>query len=364
MTDLLYEIALSLVPGIGSRNAKALIAYCGSSKAIFSTPKAQLLKIPGIGPATVKSICSSKTLERAEQELHFINKYKVNASFYLDDDYPIRLKQCPDCPLVLYTKGQGNLDAHRMVAVVGTRSMTEYGKELCTDFISSLSQNNISIVSGLAYGVDITAHKMAIKNYLPTYAVLAHGLDRIYPYHHREIAKEMMLNGGLVSEFMSNTNPDKQNFPQRNRIIAGLCDATIIVEGKEKGGALITAYYANDYSRDVFAFPGNVNQENSKGCNNLIKRDQAALIDNASDFLKAMAWEEIQIVNKKDTSLFANLNEDEKRIIRYLKIEKEMNLDQLSVHLGYDSAKLSTDLLALEFSGKVRTLPGNRVRLN
>jgi DNA processing protein len=346
--------------------AKNLIAYLGSAEAVFRETPAALKKIPSVGKVLAEQIAGQQVLQRAEKELQFIEKNKITALFYADKEYPFRLKECDDAPVVLYAKGNIELNANRFVGIVGTRNATVYGKDLCKKFVADLAalQPQTAIVSGLAYGVDICAHKAALESYLPTYAVLGHGLDRIYPAAHRETAVKMLSEGGLLSEYLSETSPDRQNFVQRNRIIAGLCDAVLVVESSQKGGSLITANIAQSYNRDVFAFPGRVGDAHSEGCNSLIKSNKAALIESAADFLDAMGWEaqSSEAAQAIQTNLFAELTEDEQAVVSLLR-KGDMQLNELAISLSVPVSRMSSMLLNMEFGGVVKCLPGNLYRL-
>ena len=265
--QLLYHIAITSIPNIGDITAKKLIAYCGSSEQVFCEKKSVLEKIPGIGGINASKIISHKTeaLAIAEEELVFIKKNNIKPLFYLNDNYPKRLLHCEDGPVLLYSKGDVEYNNPKVVSIVGTRKATDYGKEFCDKIVEELASHNPLIVSGLAYGIDVCSHKAALKNNIPTVGVLAHGLDRLYPSQHSSIANKMLENGGLLSDYKSRTNPDRENFPKRNRIVAGLSDLTIVIESSKKGGSLITAYLANDYNRDVFALPGRLNDSQSEG---------------------------------------------------------------------------------------------------
>lgn len=359
-----YEIALSLIKGIGNIRAKNLIAYCGSAEAIFKEKKQNLLKIPEIGEYCIKFLLNQEVLARAEEELDFINKNNITPFFYLDDNYPKRLKHCDDSPIILYFKGNCDFNMQKVISIVGTRSATDYGKDFCNKFINEIAQHQILIISGLAYGIDISAHKEAINKNIPTVGVLGHGLDRVYPSMHTLYANKMIENGGLLTEFISNTKPDRENFPMRNRIIAGLSDAVIVVEAGESGGALITAEIANTYNRDVFAVPGRINDEYSKGCNKLIKINKAALIQSAKDLEYIMGWE----INKdKPTStqkqLFVELTTDEEKMVSIIKTNGETSIDMLAIQSQMNMSKVSMIMLNLEFKGMVRCLPGKLYKL-
>ena len=348
-------------------NAKNLLAYCGSAEEVFKQKKTVLQKIPGIGEILAKSIVSSTSvLNRAEEEIKFIEKYKIEPLFFTNENYPQRLKHCSDSPILLYYKGNANLNANKIVAVVGTRKPSEYGKERTKELVKDLSQNGVLILSGLAYGIDVLAHKTALETNQLTVGVLAHGLDRIYPQVHDKIAKRMLGQGGLLTDFMSGTNPDAVNFPKRNRIVAGLCDALVVIESKRTGGSLITATIANSYNKDVFAFPGQAGEVLSEGGNGLIKRNKAALIEHADDLLEAMQWNTKE--NKKSKSeqipLMIDLNEDELRIMHELILKKAMHLDEICYSTQMPISKISGLLLQLEFSNLVKSKPGKIFEIN
>lgn len=366
--NIKYKIAITLIKGIGNSLAKNLIAYIGSEEAIFKEKQKNLAKIPGIGVVLSKEIASQDVLKRAEEELEFILKNKIDALYFTDKNFPYRLKECADSPIMIYTKGHCNLNDGKFLGIVGTRSATDRGKENCSKIISDLTmaQPNIVIVSGLAYGIDICAHKVALEVGLPTIGVIGHGLDRIYPSAHRPTAVKMLENGMLLTEYLSKTNPDRQNFVQRNRIIAGLCDAIVVVESAARGGALITAEIANDYNRDVFAFPGRVDDEWSAGCNFLIKNNKASLIETAEDVLRFMNWEKQDTISKSiiQTSLFLDLSDEEQSIITVLRLKQDgIQLNELAILLEKPISKVSSLLLEMEFKGLVKCLPGNLYRI-
>ena len=364
MDDLIYKLALTLIPGVGSVNGKSLVAYCGGVKAVFMEKKRALLKIPGIGEQTVNAIVNHNVFERADEELKFIEKNKIVSLFYLDKDYPIRLKQCHDSPLMLYYKGTADLNAAKVVALVGTRKATEYGRDMCRKLVEGLVEHNVLIVSGLAYGIDTWSHKAALENKLETVGVLGHGLDRIYPFANRSLAEKMMESGGLLCEYMSNTNPDRENFPMRNRVIAGMSDAVVVVEAGATGGALITAEIANSYNRDVFAIPGRLNDPHSEGCNKLIKINKASLIQSAQDISYLLNWDKVKTTNKTvQRQLFLNLTPDEEHIVNILKEKGNLDIDTLLIESKILPAKASTIFLNMEFEGIVRCLPGRVYRL-
>lgn len=351
-------LALWAIPGIGSITARKIIAYLGSVPELFKQNNAQLLKIPGIGPQLAASILSSNTYEKADEALEFAEKYKVKIQTIFDADYPYRLKQCEDAPLILFTKGQPLEEEKKYVAMVGTRSATPQGKNFCDSFIEELSGRGyeVVVVSGLAYGIDSAAHKAALANQVPTYGILAHGLDTIYPAQHRKIAAEMLERGGLITEFMPGIFPDKTNFVRRNRIIAGLSDALIIVESDVKGGSLLTAGMANSYNRDVFAVPGRVNDKYSSGCNLFIKSNRAALLEKVADLEYQMGWQS----NEKlvQPQLFHEFEGDEKKIMDVFGTQNHLNIDTICRISELPMSKVSALLLNLEFGGHLKCLPG------
>ena len=357
----MYQIALTLLPKVGDVSAKKLIAYCGGAEAVFKEPKKNLLLIPGIGSVIANSIVSQDLLSVAEFEMTFMDQNNIKPIYFLDDDYSFRLKQCGDAPILLYTQGTIDLNAKKIISIVGTRRATDYGKHSTERLIEGLSDfDDVLVVSGLAYGIDIAAHKACLKYNVPTLAVLAHGLDRIYPQLHSQVSKEIQKQGGLISDFMSGTPPNRENFPKRNRIIAGLADATLVVEARKKGGALITADIANSYSRDVFAVPGRVGDKNSEGCNNLIRRNQAALVQSSVDIGYLMNWDkEVPKNEGKQVSLFLDLEKDEQELMGILASKEKLNLDLIALQTKLSIPRIMQVLLQLELKGFVRTLPGN-----
>lgn len=357
--ELKYQIALTLIPGIGSIAAKKLVAYCGGAKAVFEQTKAHLLKIPSIGEKAASAIHSSFVFQEAEKEIRFIQDNSIEAHYYLNNSYPQRLLHCDDGPIILYTKGKVNLNPEKAISIVGTRKATVKGKEFCNKLVEELAAHSPTIISGLAYGIDITAHKAALKNNLATIGILACGLDDIYPKTHFSIAKKMQYNGGLASDYKTETKLFPTQFAERNRIVAGMCDAVIVIESSEKGGSLITADLANGYNRDVFAVPGRPNDSQSIGCNRLIKQNKAALIESAKDIEYIMGWEEKKEVNpNQQTQLFINLSEDEQLILNQLKSGEGRSIDEISLFTKFTMSKTATLLLELEFKNIVRSLPG------
>lgn len=363
-SKLSYQIALTLIPGVGDVLAKNLISYCGNAEAVFKSSKSSLFKIPGIGKSVVEAITqSSVLLKRAEEEEQFIEKYKIKPLFYTDASYPKRLKNCVDAPVMLYYKGQSDLNAPRVINIIGTRKATEYGKQVCAQLIEQLKPYSPLVVSGLAYGIDVQAHKECLKNDVSTVAVLGHGLDRIYPAAHRATAEKMLANGGLLSDFTSGTNPDRENFPKRNRIIAGLADATILVEAAESGGAIITAVIANSYNRDVFAIPGRINDAYSGGCNHLIKTNRAALVSSGADIAYSLGWDISDDKGPVQRQLLVDLSADEQVLVDLLRENGNLPIDELMLRSNMNLSILAAVLLNLELKGVLMVLPGKMYQL-
>ncbi|MGZ3882721.1 MAG: DNA-processing protein DprA [Bacteroidia bacterium] len=360
--ERLYQIALTSIEGVGDVLAKNLLAYCGSAKAVFDAKKASLLKIPGIGERLAAEIAgNTEALKAAEKELRFVEEYKIDVLFFTDAGYPQRLKFCNDSPVLLYYKGSADLNAEKIVAVVGTRQPSPYGKENTEKFIAELKGSGILVVSGLAYGVDVLAHKRALEGGLDTVGVVAHGLDRIYPQAHESIARRMVKQGGLLTDFKSGTNPDAVNFPKRNRIVAGICDALVVVESKREGGSLITATIANSYNKDVFAFPGRTSDPFSEGCNGFIKSNRAALIESAADLFYVMNWNQDKSESKSSTAqipLPLSLSAEEQKIIEAFAHKKQLHMDEISYASNFPVSKVAALLLQLEFSNVIKSSPG------
>ena len=361
----LYKIALSMVAGMGPVTAGRLIGAFGTPKAVFDAGKKELASVAGVHPAVASQIVQKQVLSEAEKELLFVEENQIKVLLIGDDNYPHRLRQCADAPAILYVKGEFNPDQHKVLSIVGTRNATSHGKAICKDFIHALAEQNILIVSGMAYGIDYCAHREAISAGLPTAAVFAHGLDIIYPSVHRKTAEEMLGNGGWISEFRSGTPMDKNYFPRRNRIVAGLCDGVLVVESDRKGGSLITADIANSYSREVMAVPGKPTDPRSSGCNWLIKTNRGALVESANDVLKQMNWE---TGNKKPATMqltaFPTLNDDELNLARCLQESGPVSIDSLADIAGKPVRQISHLLLNLELEGVVKAMPGKRYRLS
>lgn len=363
--DLLYQIALTQLNRIGPLTAKKLVSHCGSAQAVFKENPAQLAKLEGVGKLLSEVLKDKNALKRAEEEIEFVEKHGFAAHSYLDKAYPRRLKNCDDAPLVLFQKGNLNLNAQRVIAIVGTRSATEYGQGFCEKFLADLAPYNTIVISGLAYGIDAHAHSNAVKNNIPTVGVLAHGLDSVYPYLNRKLSESMLAEGGaLITEFLSKSKPDRENFPKRNRIIAGISDAVVVVEAAKKGGALITAQIANSYHRDIFAVPGKVGDKFSEGCNMLIKSNQASLFMGVKDLEYIMNWKAEEI-GSQQTMVFEELNPDEQRIITQLEqCRQGVELDALAFRTKQPVYKLLPTLMTLELKNLVKALPGKVYKLN
>ncbi len=355
--ELLYKIAVSNVKGIGNIGVKKLISFVGDAKAVFFEKRSNLLKIPGINRIQVNNLLQKDVLRFAEEELKFLEKNHVKCFYYLDDSYPKLLKECLDNPVLLYHKGDIDFDNRLFISIVGTRKVTDYGVGKCKEIVKDLTSFNPVIVSGLAYGVDTIAHRAAVDCNISTLAVLGHGLNQIYPAIHRDLAKQMISNGGVLTEFASNTDIHPSNFVQRNRIIAGLSVATIVIESGERGGSLITAEYANNYNRDVFALPGKSSDKRSVGCNRLIKTHKAALLESAKDLIYILGLEKGVNNVPKQLSLFSSFTGSEKIIVDIL-TGGNVVFDVLAKESKLSIGELSSTLLALEFKGVVICLPG------
>ncbi|MDR1368878.1 MAG: DNA-processing protein DprA [Dysgonamonadaceae bacterium] len=365
--NLIYQIGLTLVKGIGPVVAKQIIEHLGEPELLFREKARILEQIPGITRRIITEIRSPEVLRRAEKEVLFVEKNKIKPLYIGNEDYPIRFKECIDSPVIMYFRGNADLNTSKIISIVGTRNASVYGRETTERIVKELSEEykDILIVSGLAYGIDCMAHLSALKNDLKTVGILAHGLDLIYPHQHRAMAIDMLENGGLLTDFMSETKPDRQNFVKRNRIIAGISDCTLIVESAGKGGALITGFIVDSYNRDLFAVPGRINDTYSQGCNRLIKEKKAALVENAEDIMREMCWktrpqkppEAIQ------RTLLLNLPAEQQQIVDILAKSENRHLNALSVELNLPVSKLSSLLFDLELDGIVKAIPGGSYKL-
>ena len=366
--NLIYQIGLTLVKGIGSVIAKQIIEHLGDPEQLFREKGRILEQIPGITRRVIAEIRSPEVLKRAEKEVLFIEKNKIKPLYIGDNDYPIKFRDCIDSPVMMYFRGDADLNADKIISIVGTRNASAYGREITEQIIKELSEEykNILVVSGLAYGIDYIAHSSALKEGLPTVGVLAHGLDLIYPYQHRKLAIDMLGNGGLLTDFMSETKPDRQNFVKRNRIVAGISDCTLIVESAGKGGALITANIADSYNKDLFAIPGRINDVYSQGCNKLIKDKKAALVENAEDIMKEMCWKTVPQQKTQgpiQRSLLLNLSDEQQQVVTLLEKSESMHLNILAIEMDLPVSKLSSLLFDLELDGIVRAMPGGLYKL-
>lgn len=366
MTDQrLYCIALTLINGVGDIIARQLLQAFGEPEAIFKEKRQALAKVPGVGAVLAQEIARANVLHRAEQELLFMDKNGITGYFMTDKDYPVRLRECPDAPVYFYYKGAAALNSKYVISVVGTRKCSPYGRQLTKDVVTQLAAiiPDALIVSGLAYGIDVCAHQAALDAKLPTVGVLAHGLDRLYPAAHRQIAAQMLEEGGLLTDFPSGTNPDRPNFLKRNRLVAGLADATVVVESAERGGSLVTADIAVSYGRDVFAFPGRVNDPYSKGTNRLIRLNKAGLITSAEDLIQAMCWDQVNERQAPKQLTLSFREEIDDPIVHLLREKGDLQINQISQALDLPIHQLSARLFELEMEGYIRILPGSIYQL-
>lgn len=364
--ELLATMALGTIPGIGPIGARKLKDRMGTAEAVFARRKELKALVPGIPARIIGALNAPEAFELARRELEFVRRHGIECLCLDDEAYPSRLRECNDAPLLLFYKGSVTLNQRRIISMVGTRHATDYGHRLCTRFIGELKElyPDVLIVSGLAYGIDICTHRAALAGGMNTVGVLAHGLDRVYPQRHRETAARMTRQGGLLTEFMSRTAPDRHNFLKRNRIVAGISDATIVVESAAKGGALITARLAADYNRECFAFPGSVGAPYSEGCNNLIRNNGAILLQNAEELVQAMQWEEAPKKGTVHREIFPSLTDEEQTVAEYLKSSPDgMQINTLAVKTGFPVNKLCSLLFELEMKGVATPLAGGNYRL-
>ena len=358
-SDLYYTLALLKVEGVGDIVAKKLIHHCGSAENVFSAKKKQLFAIDGVGEMLFKNLQNTAVFDLAKSELDFIENENIDFTFYQDENYPERLKHCIDGPAVLFQSGTIDLQHRKLISIVGTRQVTSYGADFTRKLIEDLAPLNPVVVSGFAYGVDIVAHQAAIDCGLQTIGVLAHGLNQVYPKTHKKYIAKMEQNGGFLTEFWSSSSPERENFIKRNRIVAGMTEATIVIESAEKGGSLITANIANDYNRDVFAVPGRSSDKYSQGCNNLIKTQRANLLTSAADIVYMLNWE-LEEKNSKpiQKQLFISLDSEEQKIYDFLQKNGKELLDIIALECEFPIFKISSLLLNMELKGVIRPLPG------
>jgi len=361
--EIVNLIALTTVPKIGPVLAKQLIQKFGNAKEIFQADFRSLIKTPKVGPKIASNILNANTFALAKKELQLMKKNKIRCCTYLDQSYPLGLKHIPDAPLLLFYKG--NIEAineQRKIGIIGTRSPTNYGQQMLTELMQELSSFNPVIISGLAYGIDTYAHNLALKNGMKTYGILGNGLKHVYPRSNLNLVKKMIRDGGVITEFTFHSQAEREHFPMRNRIIAALSDAIIVVESKKTGGSMITADFANQYNKDVFAIPGKNNDPFSEGCNFLIKSHRAHLLQNAKDLSYVMGWDEKQ-VKSRQPELFIQLNEEESKLIKIIREFPQIEIDGLALKANISLSKIAELTLNLEFKGIIRPIPGKRFTL-
>lgn len=360
MTDqeLFYLLALLKVDGVGDIMAKKLLAHCGNAETVFKAKNTQIATIDGVGSVLLKKLSDKSVFQKANTELEFIKASGIDVSFFQDQNYPERLKHCIDAPVLLFSAGNINLKDKKIISIVGTRQITSYGTEFCRKLIEDLAPLDPVIVSGFAYGVDIVAHQLAMDFNLQTIGVLAHGLNQVYPKNHKKYMARMEENGGFITEFWSSSNPDKENFVRRNRIVAGMTEATIVIESADKGGSLITANMANEYNRDVFAVPGRVTDKYSQGCNDLIKTQKANVLTSAADVIYMLNWDLEKKVRTVQKQLFVDLEIDEQKVYDFLLKNGKELLDSIALECEFPIYKMSGLLLNMELKGVIRPLPG------
>lgn len=356
--ELFYLLALMKVDGVGDIIAKKLLTHCGNAEAIFKSKPIQIAAIDGVGAVLIKNMKDKSVFEKANDELQFIKKNSIDISFFQDENYPERLKHCVDSPVLIFSGGNIDLKNKKIISIVGTRQITSYGTEFCRKLIEDLAPLDPIIVSGFAYGVDIVAHQFAMEHNLQTIGVLAHGLNQIYPRTHKKYMAKMEENGGFITEFWSSSNPDKEKFVRRNRIVAGISEATIVIESADKGGSLITANLANDYNRDVFAVPGRVTDKYSQGCNDLIKTQKANLLTSAADLVYVLNWDIKKKPKTIQKQLFTELEPEEQKIYDFLLKNGKELLDIIALECDFPIFKISGTLLNMELKGLIRPLPG------
>ncbi|MES2268890.1 MAG: DNA-processing protein DprA [Bacteroidota bacterium] len=365
--SLLHQVALTFVNKIGPVLARSMASHFGGAEEVFKKSKEALTQARGVGMKRLELSDFNEALRRAEQELKFIENNKVDVLYYTDPRFPRKLKICNDSPLLLYSKGNANLNNHRIISIVGTRNATDYGRSLCRQLIEELQDYNVLIVSGLALGIDTAAHRESVALNIPTLGVLGHGYDRMYPSQNSSLAEKMLQNGGLLTEYPSGTKPGRENFPQRNRIVAGMADATVVVEAGLKGGALITAEIANTYNRDVFAFPGRLGDEYSEGCNFLIRNNKAALLTCVADLAYSLGWEKNSDVTSAPEQLILpiDLSAEERAVYEIIQQHKlPLAIDDLAIKANMPMSQLAMTLLDMELQGFIRSLPGKMYKVN
>jgi DNA processing protein len=361
--ELKYQISLTLANGIGAVQAKLLLEHFKTAEAIFKARKKELSLIEGIGEIRASQIKAFDNFSEAEDEIAFIEKHHIQALSITNKDYPQKLLHCYDAPTMLYYRGNADLNSQKSISIIGTRTNTDYGKQITEKIIEELQQHNVTIISGLAFGIDAIAHKAAVKNQLPTIGVLAHGLDSIYPTQHKSLAKDMLLNGGLLTEFRKNTKADKHNFPRRNRIVAGMTNATLVIESSDKGGSMITAELAYNYNRDVFAVPGKITDSKSSGCLKLIQQNKAVLFTSVEQMLEELGWQQKTKNTKKQRELFIELSDDERIIVDIIKEKDTVSIDEIYLKSNLSSSSVASAILTLELQNVLICMPGKMYKL-
>jgi DNA processing protein len=356
--ELFHLLALQQIEGVGDVVAKKLITHCGNAIEVFKSKSSQIVSIDGVGSVLLKNLQDKSAFYKAEQELQFIKSNGIKVDYFQDENYPDRLKHCIDGPVLLFTTGNIDLKTKKIISIVGTRQITSYGMEFCRKLIEDLAPLDPVIISGFAYGVDIFAHQLAVEHNLQTIGVLAHGLNQIYPKTHKKYVASIEQKGGFMTEFWSSSNPEKENFVRRNRIVAGISEATIVIESAERGGSLITANMANDYNRDVFAVPGRTTDKYSQGCNNLLKTQKANLLTSAADLVYILNWDIEKKTKSVQKQLFVSLEPDEQKVYDYLLKNGKELMDIIALRCDYPIYKISGMLLNMELKGVVRPLPG------
>lgn len=360
--ELFYNIALTRTAQVGDKMARHLLHHFENAREIFHVPFRRLASVAGLGPKKAASLRSAINEKQIREEIAFIRKHAIQPLFIDHPSYPALLRHCADAPVMLYYKGNADPAKNRMVAIIGTRKNTAYGTRLTEELVEGLQGQDVTIVSGLAFGVDVIAHQKALHCGIPTIGVLAHGMDTIYPAQHRHIARQMIQAGGLLTEYPCKTLPDKYNFPMRNRIVAGMCAVTVVVETELKGGAMITARLALDYNREVAVFPGRVTDKKSEGCNHLIRSNAAQMITGAADLLDMMNWGAPVARAPRQQQLFEQLTPEQAQVLTCIGQDDGMHIDIITQKTGIGATQLSAVLLALELNGSVKTLPGKRYR--
>lgn len=362
--ESIYQLSLTRIPDIGSILTKQLIDHFGTASAIFNARKKDLAIVEGIGEIRAAKIKKFTDHHSSEQELKKIDQHGISLIFITDERYPQRLRNCSDPPLVLFFKGDRALNPSRIISIIGSRNATDYGKMVTEQLIKSLQPYDVMIVSGLAHGIDAIAHRSALQQQLPTVGVMAHGFKTIYPHIHRSMAKEMMHQGGLLTEFWFDELPDRHHFPQRNRIVAGISDATIVIETAVKGGSMITADLAFEYNRDVFAVPGRINDQRSSGCLQLIAQNKANIFTSPDQIIHALGWLETKKKKSPQKKLFTELTPEEEIIISILTSQEQIHIDELYLKSKLPTSAMASAILNLELQNLIIQLPGKRYQLS